>query len=372
LLYITFIDFNAAGSSGSSVRPQKMYEAFGQLGIQVKMLQGQQNRRQQRKKRVHEIINWLDTNRPDLCYVEPPSGPFFNYIDHVLLRKLHRMKVPIGLFYRDMFWKFGLGDETPGVRARLKKIIVAWMHRFDWWLFMKHLSILYFPTQAITELKSSQIPVKVLPPGCYRGGDEEAPYTNNNVPVGIYVGGTSEIYGLSKLLRAAWLLYDQGVKFRLKLICRKPEWDEFVKINGLSPLPSWLEILHISGDQALSVHYTEADFALCPHRTGGYGDVTFSVKIMEYLSYLKPVVVTATKPMKNLVENYHIGIVTKDTEEDFAHGMRRMIEDIPLRDEFRKNCIRAREENLWIFRAQTVLEDLTDLTSMQKQKQDIV
>lgn len=105
VLYITFTDFGEL-SSGSSVRPFRMYNAFVNLGLDVKLLEGQQNRRKERRLKVKKIIDWLDDNNPDICYVEPPSGPFFNQIDLKLLKKVHNMGIPIGLFYRDFYWKF--------------------------------------------------------------------------------------------------------------------------------------------------------------------------------------------------------------------------------------------------------------------------
>ena len=74
ILYITFTDFGEL-ASGSSVRPFRIYNALVNLGHEVKLLEGQQNRRKERRVKVKEIIDWLDENRPDICYVEPPSGP---------------------------------------------------------------------------------------------------------------------------------------------------------------------------------------------------------------------------------------------------------------------------------------------------------
>ena len=48
VLYITFTDFGEL-SSGSSVRPFRMYNALVNLGYDVKLLEGQQNRRKASK-----------------------------------------------------------------------------------------------------------------------------------------------------------------------------------------------------------------------------------------------------------------------------------------------------------------------------------
>ena len=53
VLYINYVDMETY-VSGSSVRPQKIYEAMIQLGYTVKMLFGSQNRDecQKRKERI--------------------------------------------------------------------------------------------------------------------------------------------------------------------------------------------------------------------------------------------------------------------------------------------------------------------------------
>ena len=132
ILYITFIDFGEF-KSGSSVRPQKMYDAFRQLGHEVKLLEGQQNRRAERKQKTAEILSWLDSHTPDICYVEPPAGPFFNAIDLKLLKKVHGMGVPIALFYRDAYWKFA---KWWGVKGP-KKWLLTHMHKRDLKVFEK-------------------------------------------------------------------------------------------------------------------------------------------------------------------------------------------------------------------------------------------
>ena len=68
ILYITYVDINS-GTSGSSVRPQKMYRAFLDEGHEVKLLSGTQQRwgRKARTEAVQEIRRWLRENRPDIC-----------------------------------------------------------------------------------------------------------------------------------------------------------------------------------------------------------------------------------------------------------------------------------------------------------------
>ena len=149
ILYITYIDFDGSGKSGSSVRPQKMYEAFLNLGLDVKLLECQQNKFKERRKKVREILEWLDNNTPDICYIESPSGPIFNQIDLKLIKKVHNMGVPIGYFYRDAFWLF------PEMQKKIKLIkrhLINFMNLRDLHVLENNCDIVYFPTNSAISL----------------------------------------------------------------------------------------------------------------------------------------------------------------------------------------------------------------------------
>lgn len=101
ILYITYVDMNNI-TSGSSVRPVRMYQAFLDEGHSVKLLSGQCGRNDEpaRKKAVLEIMDWLENHRPDLCYIESPTYPIMFQCDYDLIRKLHKMHVSTGYFCR--------------------------------------------------------------------------------------------------------------------------------------------------------------------------------------------------------------------------------------------------------------------------------
>ena len=108
ILYITYIDFGE-GVSGSGVRPQKMLRAFEQEGHEVKLLSGGQGNLRTRKKRLEalaETDKWLDSHRPDLCYIESPVQPILWGFDRKLIRKIHKLGIPLGYFYRDYYRKY--------------------------------------------------------------------------------------------------------------------------------------------------------------------------------------------------------------------------------------------------------------------------
>lgn len=356
VLYVTYIDFDKA-LSGSSVRPQNMYRAFLQCGYDVKLLKGQQNKRKQRRANVREVLEWLDANRPDICYVEPPTGPFFNSIDHRLLKKVHKMGIPIGLFYRDAYWRYNLIDYGKGLLPALKAWVIKAMQKRDYRLFKEYCDIVYITSQLAAEEWDFK-KINLLPPGCNLPENIETADRKPGV-CAIYVGGVNKRYGTFAMLDAFKLINSEGTKVPLKLICRQAEWDSCGDYRALAQT-DWLDVMHIEGE-ALAQQYLTCDLALCPLEKDFYNDMAMPIKLLEYMSYGKPVVVTECVEMRNFVNKYQTGIVTAYNAEDIAGGVLRMAQDDALRQRLTQNCLAAREQNTWAKRAEQVVSDLTSL-----------
>ena len=148
ILYVTYLDMSNHQDSGSGIRPVRMYKALLDEGHSVKLLSGNCGRGDgaARKKAVREIMDWLKDNRPDLCYIESPTYPIMFQCDYDLIRKLHKMEVPIGYFYRDFYRQFpDLYPRRTGYINRLKDL---------------YLDFLQWKTDRI--LKLANIHIKVL------------------------------------------------------------------------------------------------------------------------------------------------------------------------------------------------------------------
>ncbi|MBC8570406.1 glycosyltransferase [Zongyangia hominis] len=348
ILYITFIDFGEL-KSGSSVRPQKMFHAFESLGHEVKLLEGQQNRRAERRQRVEEILSWLDTHKPDICYVEPPAGPFFNRIDLKLLRRVHRMGVPIALFYRDAYWKFAKWWGVTGP----KKWVLIHMHKRDLRAFGKDCDILYFPSPSMADLFT--FPRREpLPPG---GDVHCAPHTELFHRI-VYVGGISEKYGSIPLLEAVERLQEKGLDIKLTLVCREAEREHlderYLKMD-------WLDVRHASGDEELAPLYAQADAGILPMKRDFYMDFAVHVKMFEYMGYGLPLIATDCVETKRIIDRYGCGFTCKDDAASLADAIERFYSSPEQIDVYRRNVVKAMEENRWENRAQKVVEDLSAL-----------
>ena len=336
--------------SGSEVRPQKIYDAFLSEGHDVKLLSCIQNQRKRRKKAVLEIMEWLDANTPDICYVEPPSGPFFNHIDHILLKKAHKMGIPISLFYRDAFWKFAKKWWDIGA---LKKFFLIRMHKYDLRLFSKVCRIMYFPSQTMADLFSFPDKRPLPPAG---DGLVERTALKNEIPRAIYVGGMSGAYGSKIMLEAFSGLNSISLQSHLTVVSREGEDADVLKpYIGCE----WLSVVNASGNE-LKEHYMRSDYAVIPVKRDFYMDFAMHVKMFEYMSYGLPAVSTDCFETARFIEKYDIGIVTGSNPMSFKHGLERMISEPGLMGKCSENAKKALvSENLWIHRVRKIAGDLT-------------
>lgn len=349
LLLVTFIDFGQM-RSGSSVRPQRMYEAFLRIGYEVNLLSGLQNRKWERWKRVFRKLREIRRDLPDFCYVEPPSGPFFNFCDHILLLYLHHKKIPIGLFYRDAYWKFADWWQLKGA----KRFFLTQMHKFDLFVFRRVCKIVFFPTQSMADL--FDLPARgVLPPAGIDSVLPAHPLSRR----ALYVGGVSLFYGTDMMLKAFELLNERMNKdVKLTVVCREKEMKDFFTPYEGRP---WLTIAHASGDDALRPYYEECDVALYPSHRDKYMDFCMPVKLLEYLSRGLPVVCTDCREAAAFVKKNGFGVVAEGTPEQYAAAVAALFDEPGRLAQLRENAARAlRGGNLWEDRALEAARVITD------------
>lgn len=350
VLYITFTDFGEL-SSGSSVRPFRMYNALVNLGLDVKLLEGQQNRRKERKLKVKKIIDWLEDNRPDICYVEPPSGPFFNKIDLKLLRKVHNMGIPIGLFYRDFYWKFPewAWFDTP----LWKRTILTMMHKRDLKVFQKCCDVLYFTSQEcfkhFGDVKFKKL--GILPPGCNEPRGE--------VKIGareiFYAGGVREADGIDDLLIALDRINKSGFRVKFNLITKR---EELVHLKNSELLKSnWIEVMEASGE-ALEPIYARCDLGVLPKKRHFYMDMAISVKVLECMSRGLPMISTDCPAMARFIQQNESGLICKEGADSIENAILEYYTNDELYHALLENVKKAALNNTWEKRVEQVISDL--------------
>lgn len=344
ILYITFVDFNEQ-KSGSSVRPKKIYDAFLEEGYNISLLTGLQNRKTERWKKCFSYYKNIKKGNYDFCYVEPPAGPIFNLCDHLILLYISKIKkIPIGLFYRDAYWKFADWYNVSGI----KRFVINSMHKFDWMIIKNTCKKVFFPTKTMGDL--FDFPDKEpLPPGCELISVKKE--TSKDIEI-VYVGGVSEQYG-GKLLLETLDKVNKERKMNLHLVCRKEELSQIEQyINK-----SWLKIYHASGEELKEI-YSKGNLAIIPRKIDFYMDFAMPVKLFEYISYELPIVATKCKEVANFIEINKIGVIAEDNVESLYDTLVNI--DVKTIEEYTKNIKITKINNTWTKRVQQI-SDLSNI-----------
>ncbi len=375
LLYIVFVDMDKEPQSGSSVRPARMYEAFQDMNVEVKLVHGINNDRSVRNNAIKDVSEWLKYNTPDLCYIEPPSGPLRYFCDRKLIRNLYKKGIPIGIYYRDAHWKFpefGREERPTDIKSIIKNKIIVAMQKRDLNMWKKYSTIMYFTSKSFSDYFDFKRK-ELLPPGCQIISNNSVSSQKNEevlrykkisidackIPVGIFVGTTSAVYGTNILLDAAYEVNKNGVNFKLIIVTPEKSWRIFLTQNSKyrEMKNEWLEVYHLNDGDDLHKLYEMSDFALLSFKKMVYTDFALPIKLFEYISHDLPVVSTDCNEVKSLVEQYDIGIVTKASVDEYSKGIRKMIENAENRKTFRQNCASAKKINSWHIRAKKIIDD---------------
>lgn len=146
-------------------------------------------------------------------------------------------------------------------------------------------------------------------------------------------------------------------------VCPESQWKEL----GIEKekYRQWLEVIHTSGDENLKPLYEKADVALLTAPRTFYRDFAVPIKIFEYMSYLKPVLVTNCTETARIVEENQIGWVTGDDVESVVHKLEELCSHPEEIIRVRAHMEEARRKHLWVSRAERVVGDLEQIRERQ-------
>lgn len=352
VLYITHVDMKDC-SSGSSVRPIKILNAFNELGWQVDIVAGFSNPANipARTATVRKFIKKLKTESDyDFCYIEPPAGPMFTPADLSLMKLVHKKKIPTAIFYRDAYWK--LADWFKNcTSSALKTRVICAMQKYQWEFIQKYCDVIYGSTESFCEAMEPIRKMKLLPPA-----GEILEKTTDGIPNKkriVYAGSFSEKAG-GKILIDAMEIVNRTMKIDLELVCRKPEFDSM----GIDAQKySWLHVRHIFGEE-LNKLYLTCDCAVIPREFDLYMSIALPVKLLEYISYGFPVVASDINETTKFIKKYDIGLVCDCTAQALAESIIKIYSDEKQFKKYHDNAIKAlMSENLWTHRAQQIAKD---------------
>ena len=294
------------------------------------------------KRMFREIVYLLRRKSPACVYIEALASKMF-LPDYFFLGILRRRGSKIYPYIRDVYWKFPHFLKM-GVRRRIWNRYCR--REMDW--YNKNAQVLFFPSSSLADIVD--FPRKeLLPPGgdALRCGEVKLPLNKHIV----YVGGIEKRMGPAILAGAMERVVDVYPDARCSIIGR----------GDLKLLDRWRSCKWIS---IYSLPYSEisgvlADAYVCviPLEVAPYNDLTLPVKLFDYMSSGKPIVVTDCKEMADFVKNNKIGVVTEDNPDSLARGILRLLEDRSFAEECGRNALSLiHSEHSWDHRAEKLLE----------------
>ena len=354
-----YLDTNS--KSGSSIRPFKMIKAFENTGYKVDSIMGYASRRQDVIEEIEEnIINgvkydflYSESSTMPTSLTEKHHLPTHPFLDFCFFKFCKRHNIKIGLFYRDIYWKYDVYKDSV---SPLKRTISTFFYKYDLCKYNKLLNILYLPSLKMAKVVYKDKPkmiVKQLPPGISKNS---LPKNNSSNGLNLfYVGGITDnngLYDLTKLMKIVSI----DKKIQLTICCRKDEWDK-VESYYDKLLNSQIRIIHKQGNE-LSKYYNEASLCSLIFPFDEYRSFAMPIKLFEYLSYGKPVITTSNSAVSDFVKEKDVGFIVEYDDASIEKEIKKILSDKKLLSIKRKNIEKVMKNETWEERARQVENDL--------------
>ncbi len=353
------LPFKDNPQGGSQLRPYKMKAAFEELGYEVFLVAGTGGERTKAIRTLKERVR--QGARFDFVYSEPPSAPIavvnhdvlHPWLDMGFLRWCHQQAIPVGLFYRDVYWRFDVYKQNSTLSKRLISIPLFWL---EWLSYRRWVDHLFLPSQEMAAALPSPWPparYSDLPPGCELNSNTSNAKPNGQLDL-FYVGGvTTPLYDLTPMLTAIKGL----VGVTLTLCCRQDEWHR-VQSYYLPYMSPQIKIVHAHSSE-LADYYARADLFGLFRRVHPYLKFAMPVKVFESLGYGLPIITTTGTAAAEMIQREGIGWSISSPKEfrDLVLNLQAQPDQLLHK---RQLTAQASKRHTWLERARTVADTLVN------------
>lgn len=346
------LDINAKSASG--IRPLKILETFKLLGYNVDVIAGYVAERRCKIKEIKQKIKM--GLKYDFCYSESSTMPTLltekNHLpilispDFKFFRFCKKNKIPIKLFYRDIYWCFPEYYKNVG----LKGYIAKFFYKYDVNQYLKYLDTLYVPCLKMLDYIPSlkTIHIEELPSGCsIISRDEQSDCDSLNL---IYVGGIGNHYNLSRMIEG---ISDFRV-VKLFLCVRENDWNN-VKSNY--DLHENILLKHICGNELIDI-YNKTNISMLFVEPSIYREFAIPYKLFEYIGFGIPIIASEGTAVGDYVSKYDIGWTIPYTKEAFIDLLNLLLSDKSLINQKINNIKEHSKQNTWECRCKQIMGKL--------------
>ncbi len=172
---------------------------------------------------------------------------------------------------------------------------------------------------------------------------------NDDARTLLFVGGMRyAAHGLNLLIGSVERMRAAGHDLRVICVSRPGE-------EPPEPRPAWMRVVHASGAEIHAL-LPEVIATIQPRLRSPYNDLAVPIKVMEYLSYGRPLVVTDCIEQARIVREADAGIVVGDTIDDMSAGLERLLHaDSAELDRWSARAVAAAKRSSWTARAQEIV-----------------
>ena len=356
-------------AAGSALRPVQMAEAFRRIGEEVIEITGSGPERVGRARNLEARLT-----EDAVLYSEsvnlPPAvtwlrrHPWHMNFDYRLIRRLHDLGVPTGLFYRDIYWVL---EDTKAISLKsfVKKRLTPAFARRELRHYEQSLDVLFLPHRNMGKYIPFPFPdteMRTLPPGgVWReleedGAGTQAAARNNGALNLLYVGNIAPPhYDLRPYVDAV----EELSCATLDLVTRERAMEHHGHLYRFGERKN-IRLAHVHG-KGLEPFYQRADLALAVRDDTEYLAFAMPVKIFEAISFGVPLVVSrGLRVVAELVERERIGWVIESPAE-FGKLLDHLARNPADLQEARERVRRARVRHTWEARAREVVETLRNI-----------
>lgn len=361
---------DTAHASGSQIRPVRMIEALQKIGYQVDVVMGYAEERAAAIKRIKQNIKsginyafvYSESSTMPTLLTEKHHLPTHPWLDFGFLKFCRRNGVPVGLFYRDIYWRFPIYKEAShGVKYAAAQLA----YRYDLRQYRSVLSRLFLPSLSMAKYLRRPALGRIavpLPPGAVEDISfvqrKQEAYKNRQPEQRLklfYVGGIGGQYIFDKLFR----MTEQLEYIDLTVCCRADEWDKAGAEYKAADC-NRLHVIHESG-AGLEQCFEDADICMAWFQTDEYLSMAMPVKIFEYLGKAIPIIAAEGTAAGSFVAENGIGWTIPYDEKCLAGLLQSIYEDSELLLERHLTCEAKIQENTWEARAAFAAKELTNL-----------
>lgn len=346
---------------GESMRLANMQRAFKSVGYEVEVVAGYARERQAALRRIRRDV--LQGRRFEFVYAEASTWPMVlhkrnilhPFIDAGFFRWCRAHDIPVGLFYRDVYWRFPKAH-LPWWFTWQKRVIAIPCYWYEWFVYRSTVQHLFLPSVAMANALPTRWPqarMSAAPPGAILPSIGKYHQSGRNGHVQLfYVGSIGpNHYDLRPLLE---LLRLSSVA-ELTLCCREREWDQYRDFYA-PLLTDRVSIVHASGDE-LAPLYARSDVFALIREGNSYLDFAVPTKVFESLGYCLPIITLEGTEAARIIAQDDLGWVVADLEQA-ARLLTTLAEHPDALAEKRRHVEAARAKHTWEARAQAIADTL--------------